>query len=259
LKAHKSPPRHSVDISEEAGVRYLHFGSDWVQGAMRIARPWSLELAYTREMMAGLLLRDAPHWPRSALLVGLGAGSLAKFISSSNFPDCRSTVVEINPQVEFIARQYFRLPDDPPRLAVVIGDGADYMLAGERCFDYILVDGFDADARAGALDTLPFYQACRARLSDRGLLGVNLLGRNKGFAGSVERIQTAFDERTAVFPSCDSGNTIAFATAGDAVEITLEAMRENALRLKKASGLDLLPTVSRVQLAHPLPGGVLRI
>ena len=264
MKAHKSPPRHdvalghSVNISEEAGVRYLHFGSDWVQGAMRIARPWSLELAYTREMMAGLLLRDAPHWPRSALLVGLGAGSLAKFIYR-NFPDCRSTVVEINPQVEFIARQYFRLPDDPPRLAVVIGDGADYMLAGERRFDYILVDGFDADARAGALDTLPFYQACRARLSDHGLFCVNLLGRNKGFAGSVERIQAAFDGRTAVFPSCDSGNTIAFATAGDPVEITLEAMRENALRLKKASGLDLLPTVSRLQLAHPLPGGVLKI
>jgi spermidine synthase len=249
---------HSVDISEEAGVRYLHFGSDWVQGAMRIARPWSLELAYTREMMAGLLLRDIAHWPRSALLVGLGAGSLAKFIYR-NLPECRSTVVEINPQVEFIARQYFRLPDDPPRLAVVIGDGADYMLAGDRHFDYILVDGFDADARAGALDTPPFYQACRARLSDQGLLCVNLLGRNKGFAGSVERIQAAFDDRTAVFPSCDSGNTIAFATAGDPVEITLEALRENALRLKKDSGLDLLPTVSRLQLAHPLPGGVLRI
>jgi spermidine synthase len=273
MKDRKSPSRrdaareHSVDISEEAGVRYLHFGSDWVQGAMRIARPWSLELAYTREMMAGLLLRDDAHWPRSALLVGLGAGSLAKFIYR-NFPDCRSTVVEINPQVEFIARQYFRLPDDPHRLAVVIGDGADYMLAGERRFDYILVDGFDPDARAGVLDTLPFYQACRARLSDRGLLGVNLLGRNRGFAGSVERIRTAFDGRTAVFPSCDSGNTIAFATAGDAVEITLEALRANALRLKKATGLDLLPTVSRlrpegsapgVQLAHPLPSGVLRI
>ena len=76
-------------------MRYLHFGSDWVQGAMRIARPWSLELAYTREMMAGLLLRGS-NWPRSALLVGLGAGSLAKFIYR-NLPDCRTTVVEINP------------------------------------------------------------------------------------------------------------------------------------------------------------------
>jgi spermidine synthase len=258
VKARKRPPQHSVDISEAAGVRYLHFGSDWVQGAMRIARPWSLELAYTREMMAGLLLRDEPDWPRSALLVGLGAGSLAKFIYR-NLPECRSTVVEINPRVEFIARQYFRLPDDPARLSVVIGDGADYMLAGDRRFDYILVDGFDPDARAGVLDTRPFYQACRARLSDRGLLGVNLLGRSKGFAASVERLEAAFDGRVAVFPSSDSGNTIAFATGGEPVAITLEAMRENALQLKKVSGLDLRSTISRLQLAHPLPGGVLEI
>ena len=258
MKTKKPPPRHAVDISEEAGVRYLHFGSDWVQGAMRIARPWSLELAYTREMMAGLLLRGDSHWPRSALLVGLGAGSLAKFIYR-NLPDCRITVVEINPQVEFIARQYFRLPDDPVRLTVTIGDGADYMLAGERCFDYILVDGFDPDACAGPLDTLPFYQACRARLTGSGLLGVNLLGRNKGFAASVERIRTAFDGRVAVFPSCDSGNTIAFATGGEPVAVTPDEMRARAQRLKTDSGLDLLSTISRLQLGHPLPDGLLRI
>ena len=258
MKTKKPPPRHAVDISEEAGVRYLHFGSDWVQGAMRIARPWSLELAYTREMMAGLLLHGDSHWPRSALLVGLGAGSLAKFIYR-NLPDCRITVVEINPQVEFIARQYFKLPDDPVRLTVTIGDGADYMLAGERCFDYILVDGFDPDACAGPLDTLPFYQACRARLTGSGLLGVNLLGRNKGFAASVERIRTAFDGRVAVFPSCDSGNTIVFANGGEPVAVTLDEMRGRAQRLKTDSGLDLLPTISRLQLGHPLPDGLLRI
>ena len=258
MKSRKQPPQHSVDISEEAGVRYLHFGSDWVQGAMRIARPWSLELAYTREMMAGLLLRGGESWPRSALLVGLGAGSLAKFIYR-NLPDCRITVVEINPQVEFIARQYFRLPDDPARLSVVIGDGADYMLAGERRFDYILVDGFDPDARAGTLDTLPFYQACRARLTDSGLLGVNLLGHTKGFAGSVERMRSAFDGRVAVFPSCDSGNTIAFATGGEAVALAIDEIRARARQLKKETGLDLLPTISRLQLAHPLPGGMLKI
>ena len=55
-----------IEIREARGVRTLHFGSDWVQGAMRIARPWSLELAYTREMMAGLLLRGNRRWLRSA-------------------------------------------------------------------------------------------------------------------------------------------------------------------------------------------------
>lgn len=257
-KPSKNFPKHSVDISEEAGVRYLHFGSDWVQGAMRIARPWSLELAYTREMMAGLLLRPVNAWPRSALLVGLGAGSLAKFIYR-NLPDCRITIVEINPQIEFIARQYFKLPDDPRRLDVVIGCGADYMLGGDRQFDLLLADGFDPDARAGALDTLPFYQACRARLSERGLFGANLLGHNKGFQGSVERIKSAFDNRVAVFPSCDSGNTIAFATGGEPVDLSLEEIRERAVKLKKDFGLDLLPTISRLQLMHPSPDGCLHI
>ena len=254
----RSGQGHAIDVSEEAGVRYLHFGSDWVQGAMRIARPWSLELAYTREMMAGLLLRDRSDWPRSALLVGLGAGSLAKFIYR-NLPACRITALEINSQVEFVARQFFRLPDDPRRLAVVIGDGAEFMLAGGEAYDYILVDGFDPDARAGALDTLPFYQACRARLTAPGLLAVNLLGRNRGFAASVERIRQAFDGRVVVFPSCDSGNTIAFAAAGDPVAADLDEMRAQARFLKKSAGLDLLPTISRLQLAHPLPAGVLSI
>ena len=257
MKRPKKAPQHAIDISEETGVRYLHFGSDWVQGAMRIARPWSLELAYTREMMAGLLLRPST-WPRTALLVGLGAGSLAKYLYRYR-PDCRITVVEINPQVEFVARQYFKLPDDPLRLEVVLGCGADFMLGGSRHYDYILVDGFDPDARTGPLDTLPFYQACRARLSDDGLLGVNLLGHDKAFPASVERLKQAFDGRVAVFPSCDSGNTIALATGGASVDLGLDELRNRATQLKKETRLDLLPTLSRLQLAYPLPDGQFRL
>ena len=118
----------SIEISETAGVRSLHFSSDWVQGAMRVRRPNALELAYTREMMAGLLLREPP-WPRDVLLIGLGAGSLAKFIYHY-LPKTKITVVEINPQVEMVARLHFKLPDDPLRLRVIIGCGADYMLGG---------------------------------------------------------------------------------------------------------------------------------
>ena len=109
------------------------------------------------------------------------------------------------------------------------------------------------------LDTEPFYQACRARLSDDGLCSVNLLGRNRGFQGSVERIKSAFDGRLAVFPSCDSGNTIAFATGGKPIEVSLDEMRSRATQLKKDTRLDLLPTISRLQLSHPLPDGRLRI
>jgi len=245
--------RYSIDISEEAGIRSLHFGSDWVQGAMRVRRPFDLELAYTREMMAGLLLRDAP-WPKNALLVGLGAGSLAKFIHR-NLPQTRSTVVEIDERVELAARLHFRLPDDPLRLNVVIADAVDFLLREERRFDLILLDGFDSSGRAGALDTAAFYAACRAHLADDGLLSVNLLGRNRGFQASAARIAAAFDDRCCVFPSCDSGNVIAFAAVGETVEVDPETLKARAEALRLESGLNLLPTVSRLAAAGAFAGG----
>lgn len=245
---------HSIDISEEAGVRYLHFGSSWVQGAMRIARPWALELAYTREMMAGLILHPDDGWPRNALLIGMGAASLPKFIYR-NLPACRMTVVEIQPGVVAAARQFFKLPDDPARLEVVIDDGADFVAQNGPHYDLILSDGFGPDARPGRLDRVDFYAACRQRLAPNGLFVCNLLGRSRGFQASVERIRAAFERRTLVFPSGDSGNTIAFATTGDRIALTPDEARERARKLKADTGLDLLPTVSRLQLAVPTAAG----
>lgn len=248
----------NIDISEEAGVRSLHFGSDWVQGAMRIARPWALELDYTREMMACLLLRPDPDWPRRVLLVGLGAGSLAKFLYRHR-SHARLTVVEIEPKVVAAARQFFKLPEEDERLRIVIDDAARFVPGGKALYDLILVDGFDAQARAGALQTLGFYQACRARLADDGLLVANLLARNSGFAAAAERIASAFDNRSLVFPSCDSGNAICFAAAGEPVEIPLGELKAAARRLKLETKLDLLPTVTRLESSARCAGGVLRI
>lgn len=252
-----------IDISEEGGVRYLHFGSDWVQGAMRIRKPNALELAYTREMMAGLLLRDGlgddpGEWPEDVLIIGLGAASLAKFVYH-NCPQARIKVVEIAPQVVAAARQFFKLPAEDARFSIHVGCGAQYVLEHDRHFDYVLVDGFDRNARAGALDTLPFYQAVRSRLSDRGLMAVNLFGRSRGYKASLERIITAFDDRALAFPSVDSGNVVAFAAAGEPIERSLAELRERAALLKSGTGLDLLPTVTRLEQAGTVPGGVLML
>ncbi len=238
-----------VDISEEAGVRYLHFGSTWVQGAMRIARPWNLELEYTREMMASLLLRDDARWPRKVLLIGLGAASLTKFLYR-NRPLAHLTIVEIEPSVVAAARQFFKLPEDNKRIHLVIGDGAEFVLGTDKKFDLILVDGFNEHAHPGQLNTLPFYQACRSRLSDSGVLAVNLLGLSKGVMGGFTHILNAFDDRALMFPSCESGNTIAFAADGDPVEISFDDLKDNAIQLKEESGLNLLPTLTRLAQAR---------
>jgi spermidine synthase len=246
---------YPIDISEEAGVRYLHFGSLWIQGAMRIARPWHLELDYTREMMASLLLRDDGHFPRKVLLIGLGAASLTKFLYR-NLPLAKLTVVEIEPRVVAAARQFFKLPDDPKRLNIVIADGAKFVAENDKTYDLILVDGFDADARPGELDTLPFYQMCRARLNNHGVLAVNLLGRSRGYSVSLEKLREAFDTRALVFPSSESGNVIALAATGAPIRIALDDLKEQAEILKANTGVNLLPTLTRIERSQTCPGGI---
>src|SRR3954451_15078178 len=80
-------------VSERHGVRSLHIGSDTVQSSMRLARPNDLELSYTRSMM-GFLLFAPP--PKSVLMIGLGGGSLAKFIFH-RLPDTTIEAVEVSP------------------------------------------------------------------------------------------------------------------------------------------------------------------
>jgi spermidine synthase len=244
----------SIDISEEAGVRYLHFGSLWIQGAMRIARPWHLELDYTKEMMASLLMREDSHFPRKVLLIGLGAASITKYLYR-NFPLAKLTVVEIEPRVVAAAKQFFKLPEDPKRLKIVIADGVNFIAETDENYDLILVDGFDEDARPGELDTLPFYQMCRARLNTNGIMAVNLLGRSRGYKISMERIQEAFEGRALAFPSCDSGNVIALAATGDAIRIPLDDLKDQAEVLKENTGLNLIPTLTRLEQSQTCAGG----
>lgn len=245
---------HPIEISEQDGVRSLHFGSEWIQGSMRIRRPYALELAYTREMMACLLLRPDADWPKRALLIGLGAGSLAKFVYR-HLPQTRITAVEIDPRIAPTAQQHFRLPEDQQRLKILIADGADYVEQSTGRYDAIFVDGFGPDARAGRLDTEKFYVACRARLSPRGLLVCNLLSHHRGHAASSKRVHKAFQGRSIVFPSLDSGNAIAFGAGEETIDVTLTEMREQAIDLKKRTGLDLRPTISRLRLVQSLPDG----
>ena len=88
---------------------------------MRVARPWALELEYTRELMLPLLLRGGDAWPRSVLQVGLGAASITRYLWR-HWPHAKLTVVEVAPEVVAVARQSFKLPDDPDRLTIILAE-----------------------------------------------------------------------------------------------------------------------------------------
>lgn len=236
-------PRHALILSEEEGIRYLHFGSPWVQGAMRISRPTELVLDYTQDMMAALLLRSG-NWPRSALQIGLGTASLAKFLQRHR-PGCAQTIVEIDGRVAQLAEQSFRFRRTA-NIRVELADGVEWMRQAGETFDLIFIDGFDADAKPGKLNARNFYTLCRERLTAEGLLVVNLLRRRRGMKLGIERILAAFDNRVVVLPETEDGNTVVFATAGNPVALALPQLKRRATALRAATGLDLQPLLARM-------------
>lgn len=224
-------PAHDAEkvyVSEKFGVRSLHIGSDTVQSAMRLARPIDLELSYTRSMMGFLLFNDRPAF---VLIIGLGGGSLAKFIYH-RLPSTVIEVVEVNPGVLAIARQYFHVPQDDARFAVVVGDGAEYMTRQGRSASVILVDGYDGESQVEALSTREFYDACRRRLETGGVLVVNLWGSDRHFDENLRRIEAAFPAGTACLPAEKPGNVIVFAFASDPGDLLWRDLERRAEHLE---------------------------
>ena len=127
-------------------------------------------------------------------MVGLGGGSLAKFVYH-RLPETASEVLEINPQVVAVARRMFEVPAGDGRFTVRVCDGAEFIARDGPGYDAILVDGYDGDSQVEALSSRAFYAACRRRLDAGGVLVVNLWGSDRAFDDYLERIESAFPGR----------------------------------------------------------------
>ncbi|OGA39004.1 MAG: spermidine synthase [Betaproteobacteria bacterium RIFCSPLOWO2_12_FULL_62_13] len=224
----------TVYVSEKFGVRSLHIGSDTIQSSMRIARPNDLDLSYTRSMMGFLLFNRRPG---RVLMVGLGGGSLAKFIYH-RMPWAVIEVVEINPRVIAVARQYFHVPQDDARFTVVVGDGAEHMARHGCGVDLIAVDGYGAESQAEQLSAKAFYDACRRRLNAGGMLVVNLWGSDRNFNKTLQRIEGGFPAGTVCLPAAKPGNIIAFGFKDNPGDARWDDLAQRAEELERLYGLE---------------------
>ncbi len=245
----------TVYVSEKFGVRSLHIGSDTVQSAMRLARPNDLELSYTRSMMACLLFQGDP---RNVLMIGLGGGSVAKYVYHQ-LPEAKLRVLELDPQVVAIARQCFLVPPDDARFQVIVGDGAEYMARRDTRADLIMVDGYDAESHVEELATREFYGHCRARLTAGGMLVVNLWGGDRQFNEVLKRIEEAFPAGTLCLPARKPGNVIAFGFRDPPGPLAWADLERRAVALEQRHGMEFplfvagLGTMNRSDAAHLYP------
>jgi spermidine synthase len=202
-----------VNFSDYGDIRYLHLGTEWVQGSMLIDTPFDIELEYVQRMMAWLLFVPAPSVAgRHAMQLGLGAASLTKFCYKKLRMTC--TAIELNPQVLHACRGWFKLPPDDARLRVVIADAAQEIRQPEwqGTVDALQVDLYDHEAAAPVLDSEDFYRDCRALLTDEGCMTVNLFGRSSSYESSLEKIAVAFGEDAVwAFKPTREGNTVVLA------------------------------------------------
>lgn len=232
------PELAPVTVSELDGVRTLHLGTPWVQGAMRIKQPDEIELEYVQRMMAWMLFRPAEHVTHGhAVQLGLGAAAITKFCRRKL--KMRTTAVELNPEVIAACRSMFRLPEDDARLSVLNLDAADYVAdpqnAGRAAV--LCVDLYDHEAASPVLDSAEFYAGCHRLLGDGGVMTVNLFGSDSSYPHSVEQMAASFGEDAlwSLRPTRE-GNTVVVGLKG--VEAPTRAlMAERAENVEARFGL----------------------
>lgn len=197
-----------ITISEQDGVRDLHFGTPWIQGSMRVAEPDAIELEYVQQMMMWTLFRDAPA---HIVQLGLGAGALTKFCYR-RFPSSRITAVELSSAVIQACREHFALPPNDDRLDVLEMDAMDYVtaLCNRRSADILQVDLYDAQARGPVLDSAAFYRSCANSLDSNGIMTVNLYCALPDRLKNLQAMEEAF-EAVAWLPEVHDGNVVAIA------------------------------------------------
>ena len=241
-----------VTVSEADGVRYLHLGSIWVQGAMRIRKPQQVELDYVQRMLASLLWVPTETMGHGhAVQLGLGAGAITRFTCQQL--RMATTVVEINPAVIDIGVGWFHLP---PEATVVRGDAADWLAqAAPQSVQLLHVDLYDQEAAAPVLDSEDFYAACQAVLDDGGLLSVNLFGRHASFEASIARIAAAFGpgQVWSLRPTRE-GNTVVVAGRNVAMP-TRDVLIARAAAIEARFGSVGLPARKWLRMVRPYSPG----
>jgi spermidine synthase len=219
------------------GRRCLMFSkSRGVQSSMILGEPDQLDLRYSRSLVAALAIHPAP---KQVLLVGLGGGSIPKFIQK-HFPDLHLDIVEIDPDVVKVCQDWFNFKPGA-HTRVIVMDGRMYLKRSSQTYDVILLDAYAADRVPFHLTTLEFVQWVKSRLKPGGLVASNLWepASNRFYDAELRTYQATFPQ-TYLFKCGDSGNFVVFGSLADQATTRDEwAKRAETLAAGKVFGFNL--------------------
>jgi len=174
------------EIRERQQYRWLHFGSQALQGALDIRHPSRPLLPYVCAMLLGVVVAEQPQ---KILSLGLGIGMLERFILS-HMPEARLTSIEAEWQVLEIAKEHFFLPQCDVRIA----QAEAYLSESREDYDLLFSDLHNGQSSSRSLLTPEFVNSCYRRLNTNGILVVNNL------PADLKDMKAVLHELKKVFP-----------------------------------------------------------
>ncbi|NJK75623.1 MAG: fused MFS/spermidine synthase [Oscillatoriales cyanobacterium RU_3_3] len=178
------------------------------QSIFDLNNPLNFIFPYAKAIVLALIWQSQP---KNIYIIGFGGGSIPQFFHHY-FPDATIECTDIDRTIVAVAQKYFGIQLDD-RLKVAIQDGRDYLAEkiSATKYDIIIVDaGFGSGYMPYRLVTQEFYQLCKSRLSNSGVIAVHLFHKQDFNAAAVKTLQSVF----ARVYTCNlaEGNSIAIAT-----------------------------------------------
>jgi len=232
---HRTDDQHGViEIYDDELTRTMYFGGRAKQSSMYLGNSAILVLSYAQAMVSSLMFMNDP---RSMLLIGLGGGSLASFFLH-HYPKCQIEGVESSEKVVKLAYAYFDLPVDP-RMNIHIKDGSEFIRESQLQYDIEMIDAFDDDGVSNSVCTQVFFDNCRARLSQQGIMVINLwLSKSCAFQQITDNIRKSFDNQILLLPVNGHGNIIVLAFNQPVPAKWRKKFYQEALTLQNRFGID---------------------
>jgi len=197
-----------LEVAQLGDTRTLYLDGQ-PHSAMDVEEPTRHVYTYTRYFHLPYLFADDPDDIDRVLFVGGGGFSGPKRFTAEY--DATIDVVEIDPEVIRVAREYFRL-DEYDDINVHAGDGRQFLRRTNHTYDLIVLDAYKKDKVPFQMTTVEFMQLANDRLSADGILLANLIAAPRGPASGFYRAEYRTLDR--VFPQ-----TYAFpAVGGSAVQ-----------------------------------------
>ena len=153
----------------------LQTGPDGVQSAVLANGNSDLIYWYTKQMAAATTEQN----PKRILLLGGGTLTMPTYLAQQ-LPDSQIDVVEIDPQLETIARDYFHYKS-PPNVRVIADDARHFVQKYEgEPYDVILVDVYGDGTIPASFITSEFTQALQKIIQSSGIVVANIIAGVSG-------------------------------------------------------------------------------